>query len=252
MKKILCDEYVSYDDVMMQQEIFCLASGSTGTFFLCFDYYAPIEAKLWYKFSVVPFDIDFLKFRRVGYSIFSKGSFANKGLSIMLRYLHTCKAENALKNTNLLNEVFFRGGKPSVTIRKLSNSKTKNKEEKYGKLDLNRLYRIKGKLTSTVKLWLQRLYREYNFMDNSIEYIQKYYNNWVILVNTIQEQKEAVINPIWNFIKSRRIHSLRDFYDYWDLVATGDIKVRYVTREDAVYLFNIIQDIISNQQKKDE
>ena len=177
---------------------------------MCFDYYAPEDAKLWYKFSIDPFDIDFLKFRRVEYGIFTNDKFTNKGLSTMFKYLHTCKAENALKNANLLNEVFFRGGRLSITAKKLSESRIKNKEEKYGNITMDRIYRMKSRLTSKFKSLLERLYLEYNFMDNSIEYIQKYYSNWVILVQTIQNQKEYMIEPIWKFIKTYNIHSLND------------------------------------------
>lgn len=241
MKKMLCDEYITYEDVMSQQEIFCVASNSSGVFFLCFDYYAPVDAKLWYKFSVDPFDIDFLKFKRVDYGIFRKDKFTNNGLSTMLKYLHTCKAEYASKNANLLNETFFRGGKPSITIKKLIESKRlKNKEEKYGKLDLNRLYRIKSRLTSKVKTWLERLYQEYNFFDNSIEYIQEYYNNWTILVQTIQNQKESIIEPIWRFIKSHKIHSFGDFILEWKKVVNREIHVRNVGYSDVIDFYETI------------
>ena len=48
------------EDVLNAQNIFCIFTGE-GNFFLCLDeWMCPAEYKTWYKFSINPFDIDFL------------------------------------------------------------------------------------------------------------------------------------------------------------------------------------------------
>ena len=243
MRKLLCNEYISYEDVMSQSEIFCVSS-INGCFFLCFDYYAPAEAKLWYKFSIDPFDTDFLKFKKMDYGIITKDDFSNNGLEITFKYLHTCKTSEAHKNSNLLNEIFFRGGKPSITIKKLQDMKWSrkklNKEDIYGKIELSRVYRLKSRLTTKVKTWLKRIYQEYNFLDNSIKYIKEYYNKWLILVETIQDQKESMISPLWRFIESYDIHSFDEFIEKYKKVVNKEIHIRGIGYDDILYFYGII------------
>lgn len=235
MKSVLYTEYISLEEVLLQKEIFIVANDS-GQFFMCFDYYAPKEAKLWYKFSIDPFDIDFLKFKRVDYGIITDDDFTNKGLEMVFRYLHTCRRDLVSKNVNFVKYIFFRGGKASNSIKKLQDKKWRKKsctkEDYYGRIDLGRFDRIKHRITQKVKTWLEHVYQEYNYMDNSIEYIQEYYKNWVILVDIIQRQKDTMISPIWRFIRSRDIHSFKDFYYTWKKVVNGDIHVRGIGERD--------------------
>ena len=247
MRRILSDEYVSYDDVMCQNEIFIVAAND-GNFFMCFDYYAPKKAKLWYKFSINPFDIDFLKFKRVDYGIFNRDEFIINGLQIMFDYLHTCREDLTLKNANILSDVFFRGGKMTNSLNKIKELKWRkksiSKEDYYGRINRDRVYRVKSRLTNKTKDWLKRIYQEYNFMDNSIEYIKDYYVNWVVLVETIQNQKENMIEPIWKFIKRYNIHSFKEFYYNWKKVVDKEIHVRNVGYSDVVRFYDILRTII--------
>ena len=243
MKSILCSDYITYEDVMNQKEIFVI-SNDNGTFFLCFDYYAPKEAKIWYKFTIDPFDIEFLQFKRLDYGIITDDDFSKEGLSTSFRYFHTCRKDLVNKNTNFVSEIFFRGGKPLNTIKKIQEKpwrkKLYSKEDYYGLIDIKRFYRIKSKITSSVKTWLYHIYQEYNFLDKSLEYIRDYYNKWVILVDLIQEQKESIIKPIWRFINSNNIHSFKDFYYAWKKVVNKDIYIRGVGREDIEKFHNLL------------
>ena len=247
MKKILSDDYISYEDVMTQDEIY-VVTNPDGQFFLCFDYYAPAEAKLWYKFSINPFDIDFLKFIKMDFGAVTKGEFSKGGLQRTLSYFHTCRQDLIEINTNFINEVFFAGG---VATTKIKNLQKKNDTDTFGRLNVERFYRLKSNLTNKFKSWLKRIYQEYNFLDNSLEYIEDYYNKWIILVNIIQDQKVAIIDPIWRFIKSYEIHSLHEFYLMWQRVVKKEIHVRNIGYNDVLNLNTILFDIIYREKMEE-
>jgi hypothetical protein len=176
---------------MNSGEIFAVA-GEDGTFFFCFDWYAPSEAKLWYKFSINPFDIDFLKFKRIDYGFINKRKCKHmiyKGI----RYFYNDY------NIELLYNSFFRGGMITNIAKKL-------------KVPSGRISRAKRRYTIEIKKWLERIFREYNFLDDSLEYINDYYYNWVILVNDLQTRTNREL--LWKLIDENKIHNYSNFVDY--------------------------------------
>jgi hypothetical protein len=191
MKYSLHQETISYKEVMNSGEIFVVA-GEDGTFFFCFDWYAPMEAKLWYKFSVNPFDIDFLKFKRIDYGFIDKNKCRHMCYKA-IRYIYN------EYNMKLLYNSFFKGGTITNIAKKL-------------KVPSGRISRAKRKYTIEIKKWLERIFREYNFMDDSLEYINEYYNNWVILVNDLQPRKNR--ESLWKLIDENNIHSYSEFVNY--------------------------------------
>lgn len=190
MKYNLYEETISYEQVMNSGEIFVVA-GEDGTFFLCFDWYAPSSAKLWYKFSTNPFDIDFLKFKKVDYGFINKTN--NKHMIFKaIRYLY------GEYNLELLYNSFFKGGMISNIAKKLN-------------VPYGRIVRAKKQYTKEIKKWLERIFREYNFLDDSIEYINEYYNNWIVLVDDIQKRTNREI--LWRFVEEHKIHNFNEFTD---------------------------------------
>lgn len=190
MKYNLYQETISYKDVMNSGEIFAVA-GEDGVFYFCFDWYAPTIAKLWYKFSINPFDIDFLKFVKIDYGFIKPKE--NKHMIYKgIRYLY------GEYNLELLYKSFFRGGMITNIAKKLN-------------VPSGRISRAKRKYTVEIKKWLERIFKEYNFLDDSIEYIKEYYNNWIVLVDDIQKRTNKEV--LWRFIEEHKIHSFSEFTD---------------------------------------
>ena len=59
-------------------------------------------------------------------------------------------------------------------------------------------------------------------------------------MQTIQEQKEAIIEPIWRFVKSYKIHSFEDFIVNWKRVVNREIHVRNIGYSDVIDFYNTI------------
>ena len=72
-------------------------------------------------------------------------------------------------------------------------------------------------------------------MDDSIEYIKEYYDNWVILVNIIQQKEESITNELWKFIDNNDIHNFNEFMLEWKRVINGEIKINLSRRELAIF-----------------
>ena len=263
MRKSICGNYATYEEVMNTKEIFGIITND-GTFFLCFDYYAPEEAKLWYKFSINPFDLDFLKFKKIDYyGLFEKNDpyITLDGLEKMLDYTHSCDSKFTSKNAHFLNEIFFNGGKITTTINELNKYKEMcdkvgdKRIEIYGdNLTSKRAYRLKHKFTIKIKEMLSRIYKQYDFMDDSLEYINKYYYNWVILVDKLQKQKFIETEILYDFIDKYEIVSLLDFYYTWEKVIDGKIKLKKTNYKDISLLYNeilMLMDLFNSYIKKE-
>ena len=237
---------------MASPEIF-ISYGFEGSFFLCFDYYAPTEAKLWYKFSLDPFDIDFLKFRKVDYGIMKNDTSIKFSTDVIFKYLHVCRECFMEKNINFLTEIFFQGGKTSNAIKRIDKKvkapKGVTKEEYFGKLNVNRAYRLKSRFTNKIKQWLYRIFLEYNFLDNSIEYIHDYYDKWVILVSIIQDRTENVTEELWKFIYKHEIHNFDQFIIEWNKVISREIKINLPFRD--IVIFNNIVQILYREKHRE-
>lgn len=187
----LYKDYIEYEDIINSKEIF-IVPGESGTFFLCFDWYAPEEAKLWYKFSINPFDIDFLKFRKMESGFISK----NDGLVLFDKFISYLTKSKSI-DKKVLHDSFFTGGK-IINFARANDYKS------------SKISKLKARYTKLIKDWIKRLYKEYNFMDDSIEYIKDYYCNWVTLIDYIYTRPDT--NNLWTFIEE---HKIKNVVDYW-------------------------------------
>lgn len=210
---------IKLEDVLNSQNIFCIFTGE-GNFFLCMDeWMCPAEYKSWYKFSINPFDIDFLKFVYVGRGLFKEDATSRLGIDCVIKYFNINKKH--YKISNLLNEVFFEGGY-------ITNAVTRYNTGHGTKHAAGTIYHYRSKITNAIKTWLSRLYKEYNFFDNSIEYIKEYFESWVMIVDQIQAtiDNNKTINSIYDFINKYNIRDTNTFLKLWkSMVLTGKVDI---------------------------
>ena len=208
------------EDVLNARNIFCIFTGE-GNFFLCLDeWMCPAEYKTWYKFSINPFDIDFLKFVYIGRGIFKEdGTGSRLGIDCVIKYFNINKKHQ--KISNLLNETFFNGGYVTNAISKYNSKYNTNYSP-------SKIYALRSKITNAIKTWLSRLYKQYNFFDNSIEYIKEYFENWVMIVDQIQSMVDnnKSIDNIYDFIDKYNIRDTKTFLKLWkSMVLTGKVDI---------------------------
>jgi RNAse (barnase) inhibitor barstar len=182
------------------------------------DWYVPSDNKRWYKLSLNPFDIDFLKIVYVGTGFFKDVPRSRHLLTFTVKHFNLSKASNV---SRLLYKTYFRGGY-------ITNSINEYNKEFGTEYKASKIYSLKNRITKKVKTWLTRVYKEYNFFDNSLEYIKEYYQKWVMLVETIQKEfnSDAKINTVYEFIKEFNIRSTLEFLQIYDaLVLPGKLDI---------------------------
>lgn len=212
MRYINASEYITIDDVLKSDNIMVIPE-EDGVFFINLDpWNTPEEAKYWYRFSTNPFDIDFLKFHIIDQGIITYGVRSFSKIYTLFKYLNVIDNKNNVKYANITNECFFSGLNFKKTIEKYNNSGV----HKYH-ISYNGFINTRNKLQDGIRIWLERLFKEYNNFDNSIEYIQEYYSKWVVLVKFIQTMDTVKQNILWMFIEKENIHSLKDFVIIWKI-----------------------------------
>lgn len=232
------NNYISYEEIIKANTLFAIYDVD-GNFYICMDDYKCSEAqKKWYKLSLNPYDLDFLKFRFVGKGYITRSSIGSYGKSSriyrMLNYLGVFKNNEFCRyNSNILRNIYFgTSNKRSLKDRAKGISNHSNRDWLYGgEVNYSKIYRIKQVFTNKIKIWLKRLYKFYNQFDNSLEYIHEYYNRWVLLVNfTYKELSCNTRDYIWKFIEHYKVSSLDDFMfkinsmDYLRNVSRKDLR----------------------------
>lgn len=208
------EEYITVEDVIKSKNIMMIG-GEEGVFFINLDpWETPIRSKEWYKFSINPFDEDFLKFRRMeeGFVKYTVGSY--RKIYSAAKYVNLSSNIRKLTiNIALLTVAFFAGGNDlKDSVDNFNRVNTNDKDIPY-----ETFYAIKNKFKKRIIEWLENVFREYNNLDNSIEYIKEYYFNWVILVDTIQKiNNRAKYHILWRLIVRHGIHSINDFKTVWN------------------------------------
>lgn len=187
----------------------CYGDAEDGTFFICNDWMAPEDKKMWYKFSTCPWDIDFLEFVPLEKGFYKKKQTPH-ALMILLKYFNI-RSRNCLLDARAIDSVFFKGGYVTTALDKFNK---KNNE----KVSTTRLYMLRQKLTNAIKLFIKRLYRFYNKMDNSFYYIKDYFLQWVFLVREIQDRfdDDNIIDDIYKFIATHQINNTLGFLKAWE------------------------------------
>lgn len=224
---------LSLEEVLESKNIFIITyPGSKGVYFICMDdWYVPSDNKRWYKLSLNPFDIDFLKIVYVGTGFFKDVPRSRHLLTFTVKHFNLSKASNV---SRLLYKTYFRGGY-------ITNSINEYNKEFGTEYKASKIYSLKNRITKKVKTWLTRVYKEYNFFDNSLEYIREYYQKWVILVETIQKEfnSDSKINNIYDFIREYNIKNTLDFLQLWhDLVLSGKLDIDGISNDVSKRFYN--------------
>lgn len=212
------DKTISFDKVIEAKDLFCIM-GENGVFFICIDPYDTIDKdKEWYKFSLDPYDIDFLKFKSVGAYFIDPdtligGKGKKNGIEMMMRYLGLfLNLEHIYHNSQILRDVYFSNDNMKSMSEKMI--KKKNCEKIYGKsLSTEKIYKLKRTFTSQIRLWIHRVYKHYNFFDDSLKYIKVYYNDWIRLLNFIHKHSDDfnIFSGLWRFVENYNIKTVEDF-----------------------------------------
>jgi hypothetical protein len=215
-----------------------LIPGENGVFFINLDPWGvPVEDKEWFKFSIDPFDIDFLKFHRIQEGCFNQENTDYKDVAKMLEYLGVCGKSVSSRNAFILFHTFYVNDTMKNVLNYINKLDYKNKDVSY-----QMFHRIKLKYKNSIKLWLERLFREYNEFDNSLEYIQDYYNNWVRLVSFIQQfTGTAKRHILWRFMDRYKIKSFDQFISLWKSeVLDNKIHLKGLSKEDKEEITKLI------------
>ena len=242
MSKLHVEEYIKLDDILKSHNVM-LIPGENGVFFINLDPWdVPLEDKEWFKFSIDPFDIDFLKFHRIQEGCFNQENTDYKDITKMLEYLGVCNKSVSDRNGFILFHTFYVQDTMKNVLNYINELDTRNKNVSY-----QMFHRIKLKYKNSIKLWLERLFREYNEFDNSLEYIQEYYNNWVRLVLFIQNFDTSKRHIIWRFMDRYKIKSFDQFIILWKSeVLDNKIYLRGLSKEDREEITTlIIEDCIN-------
>ena len=151
---------LSLEEVLESKNIFIITyPNSKGVYFICMDdWYVPSDNKRWYKLSLNPFDIDFLKIVYVGTGFFKDVPRSRHLLTFTVKHFNLSKASNV---SRLLYKTYFRGGY-------ITNSINEYNKEFGTEYKASKIYSLKNRITKKVKTWLTRVYKEYNFFDNSL------------------------------------------------------------------------------------
>jgi len=211
MKYTNVKEYITLEDVLVSNNIMVIP-GEDGIYFINIEpWKTPEKDKHWYRFSINPFDIDFLKFRIMDQGIIKYGPMSFSKIYTLFKYLNISNNDkyNA-KYSNIVNRCFFSG----LDFKKCIEEYNKSYYHSYN-ISYRRFIGIRSNLKEKIKIWLERLFKEYNNFDNSIEYIQEYYKKWVLLVKLIQTTDDSIQNILWKFIDDNDVHSLLDFIRKW-------------------------------------
>ena len=216
-------EEISLNEILKSKDIF-LIPGENGVFFINIDpWYAPDSEKEWYSFSINPFDIGFMKFEYIG-RIFKKSDMKLDNLKLLFKYLDLFP--NTLnRNCKYIYNLFF------------DNYKTKAENKNYfGQ------YAIKYKIA--VQHWLEVLFKYYD--DTTIDNIEKYYKEYISMVNLIYSKYGAPIHRmIFNPSKTiKTLYELKKFVENY--LINGKVHIRYVT--DAI-VSELYKDIKLTEQR---
>jgi hypothetical protein len=238
VRKAYVQEELTLEDILEAKDIF-ITYGRDGTFYLNFDNWdVPEKAKIWYKFSINPFDLYFLKIVKIGEGFLDMYKSGYADLDIIFKYLNISSDIYSTRNSILIYHVFFEHDTVKNITNKLHDEII---DDSLGVINTAKVYNLKSKIKNRTKEWFSRIFREYNNNDNSLEYIQEYYNNWVLLVELIQTMKFDEQNILWKFINEYDIHSFTEFCEYWNKVKDGEIKVRGLTKYDIIRISTIIR-----------
>jgi hypothetical protein len=238
IRKVYVQEELTLEDILEAKDIF-ITYGKEGTFFLNFDNWdVPVEAKTWYKFSIDPFDLDFLKIVKMEMGFLNMNRSGYADLDIMFRYLNISSDIYSTRNSILMYHVFFEHDTIKNIVNKLHNEIV---DDSLGVINTTKVYNLKSKIKKRTKEWFSRIFREYNNNDNSLEYIQDYYNNWVLLVELIQTMKIDEQNILWKFINSYNIHSFKEFCNEWSKVKSGEIRVKGLCKYQIIRISTIMR-----------
>ena len=212
MKKenVHVEEYITLEDVINSKDIMMVA-GEAGTFFINLDSWdTPEEEKEWYKFTIDPFDIDFLKFRRMEEGFIKNGVRTFGKIYIVFKYLKVSNTKRSAVYSAAINSVFFSKNSIKTTLDKFNQNKDRP-------VSYSAFYNVRNKFKNKIKIWLERIFKEYNNFDNSLEYIKEYYDKWIVLVNGIQTFNTDKQNVLWRFINRYNIHNKDQFVVAWNL-----------------------------------
>ena len=92
--KLHVEEYISIEAVLNSDNIMIL-QGTDGSYFINLDPWEETEAaKEWFRFSLDPFDLDFLKFHRLGEGFIKSGVKTFGKLYNTFEYLNVCSNKN--------------------------------------------------------------------------------------------------------------------------------------------------------------
>lgn len=220
--KIHTEEQLPLKDVLSSDNIY-ITGGNQCIFFLNFDSWdVPVEEKNWYKFSINPYDADFLKFVSIGHNFFDKKTDNVKEFECIIRYLKIfSEAETAHRNSSILYKLFYENGSAKDIL-----------EANNIMLTYQYITLIKRTIRYKLYNWLEKIFEEYNELDDTIDYMRDYYNNWITLVDKIQMFPANKYNIIWRFIKKNDIHSVDDFSKIWFHVVEDDVEIRGLSKYD--------------------
>lgn len=229
--KLHVEEYISIEAVLNSDNIMILR-GIDGSYFVNLDPWEETEAaKEWFRFSLDPFDLDFLKFHRLGEGFIESGVKTFGKLYNTFEYLNICSNKNLARYSCMIEKVFFYRGSSNKALEEF-NMNTDNK------ISYQTLIRVKSIFKSKCKMWLQRIFQEYNEFDNSIEYIKLYYKRWILLVELVQTFNNTKQNALWRFIKNNKIKSLNQFECYFK--SKDKFNIRGLSDNDKDNIFTLL------------
>ena len=217
--------YISVEKVKQSRNIY-ITGGIEGTFFICIDPWdTPEEQKRWWKFSTNPFDLDFMKFVSVGRCFLNSKLDYVKDVDAIFRYLMVFSDEvSSLKNASIIHKIFYTNGTISEVLEKNRNIK----------MTKQYVYQIKVKWREAIINWLNKLFDQFDRETNTIEYFEKYYNDWIRLVDKIQMMPREKYNILWRFINLYDIKSYRDFALNWKAVLKNNVSIKGLSKYDKI------------------
>lgn len=142
-RKIYVQEKLKLEDVLEAKDIF-ITYGRDGVFFLNFDPWdIPEEAKIWYKFSIDPFDPEFLEIVKLEYGFLNKGRASYSDLDMIFRYLGICSDIYSPRSAILIYHVFFDNDTIKNIVNRLKNEIV---DESLGVINMNKVAMLKNKI----------------------------------------------------------------------------------------------------------